>query len=260
MIESPATAGQSGSRAWRWLASAWLLAVLALGVQQVAFWRAPAIDTDIMALLPGAAEDARLAAANKHLADAVTGDVVVLLAAADWERTRDAAAAFAKTVAAGKTLRPVGEDDADALARAIAFHAPHRQGLLTPAQRGWLRNASPQAIADMAMARLYAPVGGGLGRWQDDPLGLWPAWWQARAGQGMQLRDGVVAVRDDAGRDWALLRFKSAQPAFRLDGDAPLQSTLAAATEAAQRAAGGTLDVLRGGVPLHAEAAASRAA
>ncbi|MEG3049054.1 MAG: hypothetical protein RR792_02545, partial [Thermomonas sp.] len=211
-------------------------------------------------LLPGAAEDARLAAANKHLADAVTGDVVVLLAAADWERTRDAAAAFAKTVAAGKTLRPVGEDDADALARAIAFHAPHRQGLLTPAQRGWLRNASPQAIADMAMARLYAPVGGGLGRWQDDPLGLWPAWWQARAGQGMQLRDGVVAVRDDAGRDWALLRFESAQPAFRLDGDAPLQSTLGASTDAAQRAAGGTLDVLRGGVPLHAEAAASRAA
>ncbi|MEG3048825.1 MAG: hypothetical protein RR792_01370, partial [Thermomonas sp.] len=170
MIESPATAGQPGSRAWRWLAWAWLVAVLALGVQQVAFWRAPAIDTDIMALLPGAAEDARLAAANKHLADAVTGDVVVLLAASDWERTRDAVEAFAKTVATGKALRSVGDDDADALAKAIAFHAPHRQGLLTPAQRTWLRNATPQAIADMAMARLYSPVGGGLGRWQDDPL------------------------------------------------------------------------------------------
>ena len=47
------------------------------------------------------------------------------------------------------------------------------------------------------MARLYSPVGGGLGRWQDDPLGLWPAWWQARAGQGMQLRDGFVAVREE---------------------------------------------------------------
>ena len=112
----------------------------------------------------------------------------------------------------------------------------------------------------MAMARLYAPVGSGLGRWQDDPLGLWPAWWQARAGQGMQQRDGLVAVRDAAGRDWALLRFRSAQPAFRLDGDAPLQETLDAATRDARKAAGGSLDVLRGGVPLHAEAAASRAA
>ena len=260
MSESPEIAGQSGSRAWRWLAWVWLVAVLVLSLQQVAFWRAPAIDTDIMALLPGTAEDARLAAANQHLTDAITGDVVVLLAATDWERTRAAADAFAKAVATGKTLRMAGNGDADALAKAIAFHAPHRQGLLTPAQREWLRNASSQAIVDMAMARLYSPVGGGLGRWQDDPIGLWPAWWQARAGQGMQLRDGVVSVRDDTGRDWALLRFKSAQPAFRLDGEAPLQSTLDAATDSAKNAAGGTLDVLRGGVPLHAEAAASRAA
>ena len=57
-----------------------------------------------------------------------------------------------------------------------------------------------------------------------------------------------------------MLRFHSAQPAFRLDGDAPLQATLDAATRDARKAAGGTLDVLRSGVPLHAEAAASRAA
>ena len=260
MTEAPATALQAGSRAWRWLAWAWLIVVLSLGLQQVMFWRAPAIDTDIMALLPGATEDARLATANHRLADAVTGDVVVLLSSRDWPSTHVAANAFATVIAAGMTLRPAGADDADALSKAITFHAPHRQGLLTPAQRQWLQSATPDAITDMAMARLYAPVGGGLGRWQDDPLGLWPAWWQARAGQGMQVRDGLVAVRDAAGRDWALLRFHSAQPAFRLDGDAPLQATLDAATNDARKAAGGSLDVLRGGVPLHAEAAASRAA
>ncbi len=260
MTESVASPASVHSRGWRWLAWAWLLVVLALCLQQVAFWRAPAIDTDIMALLPGATEDARLAAANRRLADAVTGDVFVLLSARDWPSTHTAAKAFSTVITAGKTLRAAGADDADALSKAIAFHAPHRQGLLTPAQRRWLQSATPDAITDMAMARLYSPVGGGLGRWQDDPLGLWPAWWQARAGQGMQLRDGFVAVRDAAGRDWALLRFHSAQPAFRLDGDAPLQATLDAATNDARKAAGGTLDTLRGGVPLHAEAAASRAA
>lgn len=246
---------------WRGLAWAWLVAVIALCLQQVMFWRSPSIDTDIMALLPGATEDTRLAAANQRLAEAVTNDVVVLLSAKDWTNTRNAAKAFAAVVDAGKTLRATDGDDASVMAKAIASYAPHRQGLLTPAQRRWLQSATPEAITDMAMARLYSPVGGGLGRWQDDPLGLWPAWWQARAGQGMQLRDGLVAVRDGAGRDWVLLRFHSAQPAFRLDGDAPLQATLDAATRDARKAAAGSsLQVLRGGVPLHAEAAASRAA
>jgi len=247
-------------RAWRWLAWAWLVVVLALGLQQALFWRQPAIDTDVMALLPGSAADARLTAANQRLADAVTGEVVVLLSGEDWTRTQAAAQAFLAETARGKALQVSASDDAAALADAIAFYAPHRQGLLTPEQRAWLRQATPDAVADTAMARLMSPVSGGMGRWQDDPLGLWPAWWQAKAGQGMQARDGLLSVRDRDGRDWALLRFRSAQPAFRLDGDAPLQVALDAATAAAARAAGGELKLLRGGVPLHAEAAASRAA
>ena len=236
------------------------MVVLALGLQQALFWRQPAIDTDVMALLPGSAADARLTAANQRLADAVTGEVVVLLSGEDWTRTQAAAQAFLAETARGKALQVSASDDAAALADAIAFYAPHRQGLLTPEQRAWLRQATPDAVADTAMARLMSPVSGGMGRWQDDPLGLWPAWWQAKAGQGMQARDGLLSVRDRDGRDWALLRFRSAQPAFRLVGDAPLQVALDAATAAAARAAGGELKLLRGGVPLHAEAAASRAA
>lgn len=261
MTEAGAAATQPGTdRAWRWLAWAWLVVVLALGLQQALFWRQPAIDTDVMALLPGNGADARLAAANQRLADAVTGDVVVLLAGDDWSRTQAAAKAFLGSIARGRALQATGSDDATALAGAIAFYAPHRQGLLTHEQRAWLRQATPDAIADMAMARLMSPVSAGMGRWQDDPLGLWPAWWQAKAGQGMQARDGLLSVRDGDGHDWALLRFHSAQPAFRLDGDAPLRLALDQATAAATEAAGGDLELLHGGVPLHAEAAASRAA
>ena len=248
------------NRLWRWLAWAWLLAMLALGVQQARFWQHPAIDTDVMALLPGSGEDAALALANRHLADSVTGDVVVLLSAGDWQHTRTAAKAFAGAIAHGRTLHAIGGDDAGALSAALSFYAPHRQGLLTAQQRGWLRKATPEAIGDMAMARLMAPVGGGIGSWQDDPLGLWPSWWQARAGQGMQARDGLVSVRDEHGRDWALLRFHSTASAFRLDGNAPLHAALDVALADARKAAGREVEVLRGGVPLHAEAAASRAA
>ena len=261
MTEAGAATTRPGpDRAWRWLAWAWLLVVLALGLQQAMFWRQPAIDTDVMALLPGSAADARLSAANQRLADAVTGEVVVLLSTDDWPRTQAAAQAFLAEIARGKALQATAVDDADALAGAIAFYAPHRQGLLTPDQRAWLRQATPDVIADMAMARLLSPVGGGMGRWQDDPLGLWPAWWQAKAGQGMQSRDGLLSVRNGDGREWALLRFHSAQPAFRVDGEAPLHTALDAATAAAGKAAGGELKLLHGGVPLHAEAAASRAA
>lgn len=245
---------------WRWLAWLWLVAVLALGAQQAQFWRKPAIDTDVMALLPGSGDDPVLAIANRRLADAVTDDVVVLLSADDWGKTQAAARAFTDAIAHGKALRVAGGGDAGALSAALAFYAPYRQGLLTPSQRAWLRAATPDAIGDMAMARLLSPVGGGIGSWRDDLIGLWPAWWQARAGQGMQARDGLVSVRGGDGRDWALLRLHGTSPAFRLDGNAPLQAALSAALAAARKAAGGELQVLRGGVPLHAEAAASRAA
>ena len=132
------------NRLWRWLAWAWLLAMLALGVQQARFWQHPAIDTDVMALLPGSGEDAALALANRHLADSVTGDVVVLLSAGDWQHTRTAAKAFAGAIAHGRTLHAIGGDDAGALSAALSFYAPHRQGLLTAQHRGWLRKATPE--------------------------------------------------------------------------------------------------------------------
>ena len=148
------------NRLWRWLAWAWLLAVLALGLQQARFWQHPAIDTDVMALLPGSGEDARLAAANQRLADAVTGDVVVLLSAGDWAKTQAAAKAFNHDIARGTVLQVAGGDDAGALSAALAFYAPHRQGLLTAQQREWLRTATPESIGDIAKSDR---LGGGRG-------------------------------------------------------------------------------------------------
>jgi predicted exporter len=247
------------SRLWPALALLWLLAVAALGAQQVGFWRKARLDSDVLALLPREGDDALLQRANEGIAGTATAQLVVLLGSEDWERTRVAASAFlAELAPIADRLAPVAGQDAG-LNAALDFYAPHRRGLLTPEQREQLRATMPEAWVDPALARLYGPgPGGGLGQWQDDPLGLWPDWWQQRAGRGVQPRDGLLALEAD-GKHWALLRFESRIPAFRLDGERRLQDALDRAAEAAERAAGGGIERLQGGVPLHAEAAAVQA-
>src|SRR5690606_28068221 len=114
--------------AWLWLA-----VVLALAWQQVGFWREARLDSDVMALLPGVADDALLAAASARMADAATRPVIVLLSAGDWPRTAAAAAAARTALETDGTLQVVG-DDASVAAAAVDFYGSYRHGLLTPAQ------------------------------------------------------------------------------------------------------------------------------
>ncbi|KFN47114.1 MMPL family transporter [Arenimonas metalli] len=239
---------------WKALAWAWLLAVAALAVHQADFWREARLDSDVMALLPGEIDDALLKAANARLAAGATQQVVVLVGAPDWAATRRAAEAFgARVMGSGSPFAVVAASE-DALEGALAFYAGHRQGLLTPAQRAQLDD--PRTV-ELALARLYSPGAGGFGAWREDPLGLWPAWWQDRAGAALSTRDGQLVVRGES-RDWALLRLESRMPAFQLDGERHLRDALDRASAAA-RAATNEVDVITGGVPLHAEAAAVRA-
>lgn len=247
-------------RLWPVLALLWLAAVLAVGVQQFGFWREARLDSDVLALLPGDGEDVLLEAANQRIADSATRQVVVVLGSPGWSSTKLAAEAFLAALAADtRLLHPIDSDPA-ALVQALDFYGPHRRGLLTPTQRRQLQETEPAAWVEPALARLYGPgPSGGLGRWQDDPLGLWPDWWQARAGRSLQPRDGLLSLSAE-GREWALLRFESRVSAFQLDGERRLQQALDRAAEAARDASGDAgLELLRGGVPLHAEAAAAQA-
>lgn len=247
------------ARLWPALALLWAIAVAALVVQQVGFWREARLDSDVMALLPGEGDDMLLRTANQRITDTAARQVVVVLGHADWEISRRAAEAFTTSLATGTdVLRPLPVGD-DTLAATLDFYAPHRRSLLTPEQREQLKTQTPEAWVEPALARLFGPgPGGGLGGWQDDPLGLWPDWWQARAGQGVQPRDGLLSLSAD-GKHWALLRFESRVPTFQLDGERRLQDALDAATQAAEQAAGDGLETLHSGVPLHAEAAAAQA-
>ena len=71
----------SRHRTWRWLAWAWLLAVLAIGVHQWRFWHESRIESDVLALLPQDADDRVLDDATRRIADASARQFVVLLGA-----------------------------------------------------------------------------------------------------------------------------------------------------------------------------------
>lgn len=239
-------------RIWAWAAWGWFLLVLALGVQQFGFWRAPVIDSDVMALLPQEQRDPLVKLAEDRIAADATRQIVVLLGTDDWQATREAAAAFRTSLANNPDLRAKNDEGA---AAALDFYRPYRDRLLTGEQRRQLALADVDAIAQRSLARLFGPAGG-LTEWRGDPLDLWLPWWQARLGTGVGERDGLISLSRE-GRDWALLRYEAAS-AFRLDGDARMQLALDAAAASARTSAP-DVQVLFAGVPLHAEAAAVRA-
>jgi predicted exporter len=248
-------------RGWRWLALAWLLVLLALGVQQALQWRQHApIDTDILALLPQDAQDRLLSDVTRRIADANSRDVVVLLGSTDAAATLRAQAAFAAALAGdadAALLQPAGALEGW-FDEARTFYAPYRDRLLTPAQRDTLQHAAPDALAQQALAQLYGPMGGPrLTAWLQDPLGLWPAWWQQQA-KAAGLRLGEDGLLQAEGKQWAVLRLGTRDSAFQLDGEPHIGALLERAGQAASAATPG-LEILHAGVPLHAEAAAVQA-
>ncbi len=246
----------------RWQAAAWLWLAFCMVVaaHQWTFWRAGHFGTDVMALLPQDEQSPEVDRATRQLAGQVTRQVVVLIGAPDWASASKAADAWQHAIDAGPAiLKASAMAGPDALRDTMAFYAPYRDRLLTPAQRAQLEQAAPQSLVQGALAALAQPGGGlRLADWNADPLGLWPQWWLARASDTRaRPRDGQLAL-SDGGLEWVALFRETTGPAFALTGESPIAEALAKAQAAATFAVPGTR-VLAGGVPLHAEVAAARA-
>ena len=245
---------------WRVAAWAWLALCILVAAHQFTFWRDSHFGTDVMALLPQDEQAPEVGIATRQLADQVTRQVVVMIGAPDWAGARKAAGAWQQALAAAHApLRPSAMAGPDALRDTLAFYAPYRDRLLTPAQRRRLRQEDSESLVTDALAALAQPGGGArLVDWNADPLGLWPQWWLARASDTRaHLRDGQLAL-EDAGEQWIVLLQETTGAAFSLTGDAPVSDALAQARAAALAAVPGA-KVLAGGVPLFAETAAARA-
>ncbi len=245
---------------WQVAAWLWLAIVAAVAVHQWQFWRAGHFGTDVMALLPQDEQAPEVGRATRQLSDQVTRQVVVMIGAPDWAAARRAAAAWQHALDQAKA--PLTESalaGPDAMRETLAFYAPYRDRLLTPGQRAQLEHAPAPALVQSALGALAQPGGGfRLSPWRADPLGLWPQWWSARAGDTRaRPRDGLLAL-SDGGLEWVVLLRETTSSAFALNGNAPVSDALGHA-EAAARAAVAGARVVAGGVPLHAEAAAARA-
>ena len=254
---------------WQVAAWLWLACCVVVGVHQWTFWRASHFGTDVMALLPQDEQSPEVGRATRQLADQATRQVVVMVGAPDWASAKKAAAAWEQAAmssggdntwvtARAPFQRSAMAGDA-ALRDTLAFYAPYRDRLLTPAQRAQLERAPPAALLQSALAALAQPGGGfRLADWNADPLALWPQWWLARASETRaRPRDGQLAL-SDGGLEWVVLLEETPGSAFTMSGDTPIAHALAKGRVAAIAAVPGAR-VLAGGVPLHAEYAASRA-
>jgi predicted exporter len=248
-------------RTHRLLALVWLAVTLLVAWHQVQFWRAGRLDNDVLALLPADEQAPRVSQAMRQLAEGASRQIVVMVGAADRAEAQAAARQFdavwrehdkaLATDATGAAGTPGRET--------LAALQPWRDRLLTDEQRQRLQNTPPAQLAEAALQSLYQPgAAPRLADFASDPLGLWTGWWQAQ-GAATRARpvDGLTMLEAD-GLHWVLLQHATASAAFALDGKSPHADALKAA-EAEARKLSPQLQVLKAGVPLHAEANAARA-
>lgn len=243
----------------RALALAWLLVVLAIAAHQWIFWRAPALDTDVFALLPQDEQVPAAQLAMKQLAEQGERRVVVAIGGLDWATAQAAARRFEATLIAQHAgLRSTTV--AKGMDQAVNFYRPWRDALLTDSQRQQLSSGTPELFASRAVGRLHGVAGAQPTPWLEDPVGLWPDWWSQRAQvTTARPRDGLLWVNDGQ-QDWAVLLYETEGSAFRLDGDTRWSHALTQASLAARTgtAAQSPLKILTAGVPLHAEVGAAQ--
>ena len=243
---------------YRWLAALWAALMLLIAWDQVQFWKSSRLDTDVLALLPPDEHQPIVNAVARKLTDENGRQIVVLVGAPDWGQARAAATRFRTEMARHTDVLAPSSVNAASLDAAMAFYVPARAGLLTPAQRDLLGQASAQAVGDIALMRLYQPTGPRLTDWHTDPLGLWQDWWLARAAESnVRPRDGELWLSAQ-GREWVLVLLDSKAGAFAVSGATPASSALDAARQAATQGEAQT-QVIAAGVPLYAEAAAAQA-
>ena len=245
-------------RRWQWIAAAlWALAVGLVVAGLIGVFRAPAIETDVLALLPDDPRDARVAQADAAALGEGNRDVLVLLRAAESDQATTAARIVRDILAAqAPTLRPMAlpANGGGALdAATLEAVADARHGLLAPSIHQALASRSVEDWTQLALARLYAPFDTASGPGViADPLGLVPAWLEARAGGWSALDGELVRVNDEGAI--ALLRYRIEGRAFGVDGTTPLADAMAEARRALDN-----IELQAAGVQLIAEAAAAQA-
>jgi predicted exporter len=254
--------GFSARLALLWPALAWLLVVCLLIGHGAWLWKQDRLapDTDILNMLPSEERDPVLQQAISHMTTAAQQRLVVLVGADDWPQAQAAANAY-RAVLAPHTAHLQLNDSLPTQAQQgwIEQFWPHRQALLTAAQRTALAEQPASYWVDAAQRQLYSPFGAvKLGAWQDDPFGLFAGWAQLRA-QETSVRPSDGKLRVDTGKkNYVVIPIELRNQSFSMNVHQAVLPLLAQAEQAAHRAVP-SAEVVAAGVVLHAAAAAEQA-
>ena len=214
-------------------------------------------DTDILALLPVQERDPVLQQAVTQVVASTQQRLIVLVGADDWAQASRAADAYRAVLIPHAELLRLDER-ANQWQKDLMLFRQHRLILLSPGDEIALRREPESYWIDSALSKLYSPFGAKPAAWQDDPFGLFNAWMQARAGETpVRPRAGRLFVGDGR-RQYVVMPFTLAAPAFSLSAQDALMPLLERARQAA-RAATPQAEILAAGVILYAAAAGAQA-
>lgn len=239
----------------------WLLVAALVAGHNAWLWLVQRVvpDTDILALLPVQERDSVLQQSFQHMVDSAQQRVVVLVGAADWDKAKRAADAYGKVIGGSPGVLAAASASEKTQEDWLQLFRQHRSVLLTAQQERLLREQDAPAWTQAALGGLYNAFGGPkVGRWQDDPFGLFAGWVQERAQETpVRPRDGYLSVGDGK-MQYVLLPLELKVPAFSIAAQGSVLPLLEHAAAAA-RAAVPEADVITAGVVLHAAAASAQA-
>lgn len=240
-----------------WLAALWLAFVVACGLwagQRLITGQT--LETNLLALLPNTERNPRAEAAVGVLAEMLGNRAILMVGHRDADTAHAAAAAFASELNAGGAFRAVHAQapsiDLDAF---IAFYAPYRDALLSPADRAALARAdfSPD---ERLVQRLFQPFRIGLGTDPGhDPYGTLQNWLAALplAQTTLNIERGRLVARD-ASHTWVLILAELAGSAYDHTVQGPTLDAVAQA-ERAMHATAPQAELLRTGGVFYGAAA-----
>ncbi|AXV33222.1 hypothetical protein BFW41_04605 [Aeromonas hydrophila] len=211
---------------WRWLSWLWLLlsalAVALLG-WQLSHSR---INTSLMDLLPHEERTSLDPALREGLLRQVDRQLVWMLSLPAGQDGLAAAQAWANNLQALPELSAVRADQPELASAWQGFIYDYGWQRLDEGSRARLA-AGPEAWSQWVLGQIYSPFGGvSRTEWQADPLLLTRAAVQGQMASPLRLDHGWLISRDEAGRQWYLLRAELDLSAFDLARNSELLSRL----------------------------------
>ena len=167
------------------------------------FHRANPLRTDLTALLPLELQDPARQKANELISRALARRFVVLVSHKDGAQARTRAAELATALEGTGLVGPIGEDFSPGQLKKLGtLYFPHRDGLLSPADREALLAGQGQELAERALAQIAGPgVGADARLLKTDPFLLFPSFLLSLPfpATRLALEDGMLVRRDENG-------------------------------------------------------------